>query len=65
MHDIFLEAHKAADIWSGDNYLSLHWGWPNDVVSKDTYNYARYSVKEVYEKNLIIVLDFFYYKKLI
>ncbi len=50
MEDIFLEAHKAADIWSGDNYLSLHWGWPNDVVSKDTVNYARYSVKEVYEK---------------
>ncbi|MBP5751959.1 MAG: hypothetical protein J6W60_03755, partial [Treponema sp.] len=50
MEDIFLEAHKAADIWSGDNYLSLHWGWPNDVVSKDTFNYARYSVKEVYEK---------------
>jgi hypothetical protein len=50
MEDIFLEAHKAADIWSGDNYLSLHWGWPNDLVSKDTHNYARYSVKEVYEK---------------
>ena len=50
MEDIFLEAHKAADIWSGDNYLSLHWGWPNDVVSKDTFNYARYSVKEVYQK---------------
>ena len=50
MEDIFLEAHKAADIWSGDNYLSLHWGWPNDVVSKETANYARYSVKEVYEK---------------
>ena len=50
MEDIFLEAHKAADIWSGDNYLSLHWGWPNDIVSKDTINYARYSVKEVYEK---------------
>ena len=50
MEDIFLEAHKAADIWSGDNYLSLHWGWPNDIVSKDTHNYARYSVKEVYYK---------------
>ena len=50
MEDFFLEAHKAADIWSGDNYLSLHWGWPNDIVSKDTINYARYSVKEVYEK---------------
>ena len=51
MEDIFLEAHKAADIWSGDNYLSLHWGWPNDVVSKKTANYARYSVKEVYYKS--------------
>lgn len=50
MEDIFLEAHKAADIWSGDNYLSLHWGWPNDQVSKETSNYARYSVKEVYYK---------------
>ena len=50
MEDIFLEAHKAADIWSADNYLSLHWGWPNDVVSTETANYARYSVKEVYEK---------------
>ena len=50
MEDIFLEAHKAADIWSADNYLSLHWGWPYDVVSKDTSNYARYSVEEVYYK---------------
>ena len=50
MEDIFLEAHKAADIWSADNYLSLHWGWPYDVVSKDTHNYARYSVEEVYYK---------------
>ena len=50
MEDIFLEAHKAADIWSGDNYLSLHWGWPQDVVSKNTHNYARYSVKDVYRK---------------
>ena len=50
MEDIFLEAHKAADIWSGDNYLSLHWGWPEDVVSRETKNFARYTVKEVYEK---------------
>lgn len=50
MEDVFLEAHKAADIWSGDNYLSLHWGWPNDVATKETSNYAKYSVKEVYEK---------------
>lgn len=50
MEDVFLEAHKAADIWSGDNYLSLHWGWPVDVATKETKNYACYDVDEVYDK---------------
>ena len=50
MEDIFLEAHKVADIWSGDNYLSLHWGWPVDVATKDTHNYICYDVDAVYEK---------------
>ena len=50
MEDIFLEAHKAADIWSGDQYLSLHWGWPADVATKETSNYACYDVDKVYEK---------------
>jgi len=50
MEDIFLEAHKAADIWSGDNYLSLHWGWPVDVASPETHNYASYDVDAIYDK---------------
>ena len=50
MEDIFLEAHKKADIWSGDQYLALHWGWPNDIATKETTNYACYNVDEVYEK---------------
>lgn len=50
MEDIFLEAHKIADIWSGDQYLSLHWGWPVDVATKETANYACYDVDAVYEK---------------
>ena len=50
MEDIFLEAHKKADIWSGDQYLSLHWGWPHDVATKETSNYACYDVDEIYEK---------------
>ena len=50
MEDIFLEAHKKADIWSGDNYLSLHWGWPGDVATKETSNYAAYDVDAVYER---------------
>ena len=50
MEDIFLQAHKAADIWSGDNYLSLHWGWPNDIATKETANYADWDVDTVYTK---------------
>ncbi|MCQ2588145.1 MAG: hypothetical protein MJ174_08520 [Treponema sp.] len=50
MEDIFLEAHKVADIWSGDQYLSLHWGWPVDVATKKTHNYACYDVDAVYDK---------------
>lgn len=52
MEDIFLEAHKAADIWSGDNYLSLHWGWPVDIATKENANitHAAYDVDEIYEK---------------
>ena len=50
MEDIFLEAHKAADIWSGDKYLSLHWGWPVDVATKENANYACYDVDDVYEQ---------------
>lgn len=48
MEDIFLEAHKVADIWSGDNYLSLHWGWPNDIATKETANYADWNIDTVY-----------------
>jgi len=50
MEDIFLEAHKIADIWSGDQYLSLHWGWPVDIATKETANYACYDVDAVYTK---------------
>lgn len=52
MEDIFLKAHKAADIWSGDNYLSLHWGWPGDVATKENLktSHDAYDVDAVYEK---------------
>ncbi len=50
MEDIFLKAHKVADIWSGDNYLSLHWGWPNEIATKETSNYADYDVDTIYQK---------------
>lgn len=50
MEDIFLEAHKAADIWSGDQYLSLHWGWPYDVATKQNANYGFFGAESVYRK---------------
>ena len=48
MEDIFLEAHKAADIWSCDNYLSLNWGWPNVVAKKGGTLFASYNNDDVY-----------------
>ena len=50
MEDIFLEAYKAADIWSMDNYLSLHWGWPNDIAKKSGKTHASYDDAELYQK---------------
>ena len=48
MEDIFLEAHKAADIWSCDNYLSLNWGWPNKPALKGGKEFASYDNDDVY-----------------
>ncbi len=50
MEDIFLEAHKAADIWSGDNYLSLNWGWPYVVAKKGGKSFASYDNAKIYER---------------
>jgi len=50
MEDIFLEAHKAADIWSCDNYLSLHWGWPYDIAKKGGKSFASYDEDDVYDR---------------
>ena len=50
MEDIFLEAHKAADIWSGDNYLSLNWGWPRIGARKGGTTYASYDNEKIYQK---------------
>lgn len=30
--DAFLKGYKAADIWSADKYLALHYGWPYDIA---------------------------------
>lgn len=48
MEDIFLEAFKEADIWSGDRYLSLHFGWPGDVALKGGTTFYSGDVDEIY-----------------
>ncbi len=30
--DEFAKAYKAADVWSADKYLALHFGWPYDIA---------------------------------
>ncbi|NLC92893.1 MAG: hypothetical protein GX677_05440 [Treponema sp.] len=49
MEDIFLEAYKVADYWSGDKYLSLNWGWPVEVAKKNGKQFICYNVDEVYD----------------
>lgn len=38
--DAFMEAFKAADVWSADRYLALHFGWPFDVCDNGDYTYT-------------------------
>ena len=39
----------AADIWSVDKYMALHWGWPYDTAKPGGRSHRRDSVKEIYE----------------
>lgn len=48
--DEFKDAVVAADVWSMDKYLSLHWGWPYDIAEVGGKSFARYSVADVYKK---------------
>lgn len=47
---IFLSAYRAADIWSADCYLALHFGWPYDVAEKDSGRYNFSSVAYYYNR---------------
>ena len=46
----FLDAYKAADIWSADCYLALHYGWPYDVAEVGGGQYKSDDVPGYYEK---------------
>ena len=40
MEDLFIDSAKKADIWSIDQYFTLHYGYPNDVAEKGGQGYS-------------------------
>ena len=46
----FREAYLAADTWSNDCYLCLHFGWPFDICEKDVKTYAITPPEKFYER---------------
>lgn len=48
----FLEAFRTADVWSADQYLGLHYGWPFDICEKEDFGetYVFDTVEKYIEK---------------
>ncbi len=44
----FAQTIPAADIWSVDKYMALHWGWPYDVAEPGGNSHSRSKVRDVY-----------------
>jgi hypothetical protein len=49
--DEFNEAIRVCDIWSGDNYLALNWGWPYTVAEPGGNTHKRALVEDIYDEN--------------
>ncbi|MCD7958512.1 MAG: hypothetical protein LUF89_03065 [Ruminococcus sp.] len=49
MEKEFAQTIPAADIWSVDKYMSLHWGWPYDVAESGGNSHSRGSVADTFE----------------
>ena len=47
----FEEAIRVTDIWSGDNYLALNWGWPYTIAERDGRTHQRSAVEKVFRDN--------------
>lgn len=45
----FTEAVRETDIWSGDYYLALNWGWPFTVAERGGGSHKRAVAKGLYE----------------
>lgn len=46
----FAQTIPAADIWSVDKYMALHWGWPYDVAEHGGSSHSRGTVTDTFEK---------------
>ncbi len=44
----FAQTVLAADIWSVDKYMALHWGWPYDVAEPGGSSHSRSRVRDIY-----------------
>ncbi len=45
----FAQTLLAADIWSVDKYMALHWGWPYDIAEHGGNSHSRSKVLDIYE----------------
>ncbi len=50
MEEEFKVVIPAADIWSVDKYMALHWGWPYDVAERGGTSHSRSAVSDIYAK---------------
>jgi len=50
LEDVFAPAYKAADIWSADKYLSLHFGWPFDIAEVGGKTFTADDPLEVFDR---------------
>ena len=49
MEELFMDSAKEADIWSIDQYFTLHYGYPNDVAEKGGHSFSYNGIGPVYE----------------
>ena len=45
----FAQTISAADVWSVDKYMALHWGWPYDVAERGGTSHKRDTVKNTFD----------------
>lgn len=49
MEKEFAQCIPAADVWSVDKYMALHWGWPYDVAEPGGNSHSRSKVEDTYK----------------